>query len=337
MTETSLGWPAPPRPTRFDPMLTPPSFTTPTGVECVFEVRLVSFWQDRPKITPRQQHAHTNGALGPGSIESSGNWAHARPNLNTLPHYQLDRIGRTRPGVCRAAKMLPTDRRGIGSSTVNSAEGVHGDISWWALVFETQDEGWGPGRPGGDCHFDPAQGEMLAALFAYESIVAGGGSGPAIPFEYPTEWWGAGSCTHTEPFTFPFTTLFSGKQCPGWAKKADVRDWILPRAREIAMAWLAPEPVTPPAPVVPAPDPVQEDPIMFIATTDRQIFVISDGLGFSFRSKDQAVLHVQAHQRAGRPMREFGSGEEVTVASFDRMPTVSDRLIRAIAGSVSDA
>lgn len=198
----------------------------PAGVEC----KWVDFWQQRPLQTPRILLVHTNGASREGSIEAAWNWAHAAPNKNTIPHYQVDR---THDGVTRARKMLPSNRRGIANATVLAYQGSHGNIRDWSLAIETADLGWPD--PGGACGFDAGQGELIAQIIAYESVLWG------FPIEYPTEWFGTGVGSHTEPFGYPYTTTSVGKPCPGDAKKRDMREWVMPRAREIRDAWTAAE------------------------------------------------------------------------------------------------
>jgi peptidoglycan hydrolase-like protein with peptidoglycan-binding domain len=218
----------PPKPASFHPEAAPP------GVE----VKFVTFWQDRPKMpaAPRLQLAHTNAAQREGSITSAWNWAHAKPNSNTCPHYQIERDGDAR-------KMLPSNRRGIANSTVNTREGAYGDVSWWSLAYETSDTGT-LADPGISA-FTDAQMERLAQIFAFEHIVA-----PTILLEYPTAWHAAGTASHTEPFGWPYWTLYEGKICPGEKKKRQVRDLIIPRAREIVGGWLG-APTPPPNPVPP--------------------------------------------------------------------------------------
>jgi hypothetical protein len=214
----------PPRPPTFAFDLAPPG--------C--EVQFVTFWRDRALLDDgraRLQLVHTNAASREGSIESSWNWAHAKPGQNTIPHYQIDRSGRAR-------KMLPSNRRGIANATSTSAPGydVYGNVRNWSLAYETADTGT-LADPGISA-FTEAQVERVATILAYESITAGGGDSLGIPLSYPSTWHGAGSACHTEPFTNPYWTLYAGKLCPGAKKKQQVRDLILPRAREIAAAWL---------------------------------------------------------------------------------------------------
>jgi hypothetical protein len=216
----------PAKPARFHPEL------APDGVE----VRFVTFWQDRPRMPapPRLQLVHTNAAAREGSIQASWNWAHARPNSNTCPHYQIDRDGRAR-------KMLPTNRRGIGNATESYAEGAFGDVSWWSLVYETADTG--TIADPGISDFTAAQAETLATILAYEAVVS-----PAIPLAYPVAWHGPGTACHTEPYGHPYWTIEEGKTCPGSKKKASVRGPIMNRAREIWNNWTQAPPPPPPAP-----------------------------------------------------------------------------------------
>jgi len=219
--------PIPPKPTAFAPDIPPP------GVES----NLVSFWAERPIIPShgmRLQLFHTNAAQGEGSVESSKGWAERAPNSNTCPHFQVDRSG-------RAAMLLQTNRRGIGNATVTAHEGEHGDVSWWSIVIETADSGTLADPTISEC--TPEQAEKVAIILAYNAVVW-----PNITLEYPTEWWGPGSACHTEPFGYPYWTLFDGKICPGDKKKRQMRELILPRAREIKAAWTAPPPPPPPPP-----------------------------------------------------------------------------------------
>jgi hypothetical protein len=214
------------------------------------EVQFVTFWRDRAFLDngrARLQLVHTNAASREGSIESAWNWAHAKPNSNTLPHYQVDRSGRAR-------KMLPSNRRGIANATSSSAPGynVHGNVRNWSLAYETADTGT-LADPGISA-FTDAQIERVATILAYESITAADGNGLGIPLEYPSTWYGPGTACHTEPFSNPYWTLYAGKTCPGAKKKQQMRERVLPRARQIAAAWLGPvaPPPPPPAPVPPA-------------------------------------------------------------------------------------
>jgi hypothetical protein len=222
----------PPRPATFAFDKAPP------GCEVLF----ITFWRDRLLLDggrARLQLVHTNAASREGSIDSAWNWAHAKPNSNTIPHYQIDRSGRAR-------KMLPSNRRGIANATSRDAPGyaVHGNVRNWSLAYETADTGY-LADPGISA-FTEAQVERVATILAYESITAGGGDSLGIPLSYPSTWHGAGSACHTEPFGHPYWTVEAGKICPGAKKKQQVRERILPRAREIAAAWLGQTP--PPTP-----------------------------------------------------------------------------------------
>jgi hypothetical protein len=214
----------PPKPARFH------VGGAPDGVE----VKFITFLSDRPKMPDgaRLQLIHTNAAPNESNVDGQWNWAHSAPNSNTIPHYQVDRDGRTR-------KMLPSDRRGIANSTVNSAEGSHGDVSWWSLAYETADTG--TKNDPSISAFTEAQIQRLGEICAYESIV-----NPQISLVYPTAWHGPGTACHTEPFGYPYWTIHNGKTCPGSKKKAQVRDRILPLARQIRQAWTGSTPPPPP-------------------------------------------------------------------------------------------
>ena len=224
-----------------------PAVFSPEGSVPGVEIKSVNFLADRPalKVKPRLLLVHTNAASQEGDVESAWNWSHAAPNENTLPHYQVDR---THNGVTRARKMLPTNRRSIANATVKESRGKHGDVSWFSISIETADLGFpmeanGFKAPGGTVGFDPQQGELIAQIIAYESIVHG------FPIATPKEWFGSGVACHTEPFGFPHWTIKKGKECPGTQKKIDVREWIIPRANEIKQAWLGTKDA--PAPTLP--------------------------------------------------------------------------------------
>jgi hypothetical protein len=214
----------PPKPARFHVA------GAPDGVE----VKFITFLSDRPKMPDgaRLQLIHTNAAPNESNVDGQWNWAHSAPNSNTIPHYQVDRDGRTR-------KMLPSDRRGIANSTVGSAEGSHGDVSWWSLAYETADTG--TRNDPSISAFTEAQIQRLGEICAYESIV-----NPQISLVYPAAWHGPGTACHTEPFGYPYWTIHNGKTCPGAKKKQQVRDRVLPLAREIRQAWTGSTPPPPP-------------------------------------------------------------------------------------------
>ena len=213
-----------------------PAVFSPEGSVSGVEIKSVKFLADRPnlKVAPRLLLVHTNAAGREGDVESAWNWSHSKPNENTLPHYQVDR---THNGVTRAREMLPTNRRSIANATVKEFREGHGDVSWFSISIETADLGFpmeanGFKAPGGTIGFDPQQGELVAQIIAYESIVHG------FPIATPKEWFGSGVACHTEPFGFPHWTIKKGKECPGAQKKIDMREWIIPRANEIKNAWL---------------------------------------------------------------------------------------------------
>jgi len=209
----------PPKPDVFDPEVPPPGF----------ESKLVPFWEKRPKIKPRLQLVHTNGASGEGSIESSYNWTlgnldpgylYGNPpgdKYRTIPHLQIDRSG-------RGAMLLPADRKGIAN--YKAAD--------FSLGFETADRGYLTDPYPTGSYFTPEQAEAVAVACAWYAW------GYGIPLEYPATWDGSGTACHTEPFGFDKWTNSSGKPCPGDRKKFQVRDTILPRAREIVAAWTTP-------------------------------------------------------------------------------------------------
>lgn len=202
----------PPKPGAWGPEIPPPGF----------EDQRVKQWRDRPKIAPRLQLVHTNGASREGSIESSKSWAE-RGGGNTIPHCQIDRSG-------RGAMLLPSDRKGIAN--YRAAD--------FSLGFETADTGYldDPAISA----FTDKQAESVAVACAYYAVLHG------IPLTFPKAWDGSGTGSHTEPFGYPDWTNAKGKICPGIKKKAQVRDLILPRAREIAAAWSGTQPAPKPQP-----------------------------------------------------------------------------------------
>lgn len=198
----------PPKPARFHPEDAPPGF----------EKKLISFWQDRPIITPRLQLVHTNGAWGEGSVDASFRWADQPGSGHTIPQFQIDRDG-------RAALLLPLNRKGIAN--YRAAD--------FSIAMETADLGTLADPE--ISAFTEVQAESVAIALAW------GAWGYDIPLYYPDTWDGTGSACHTEPFGYPVWTNSNGKICPGLKKKAQVRNVILPRAREILAAWTAPEEV----------------------------------------------------------------------------------------------
>lgn len=224
-----------------------PALITPEGLPPNTVSMLVPFWRDRSIITPRLLLVHTNGANGIATNQSSYNWATNKPGTNTLPHYQVQRDG-------RAAKYIPSNRKGLDNATVTASSAdwpkltqaqrseilAHGQVRDWSLGIETSDDGYGTGRLGDLSGFTDPQVETLAGIIAYESILWG------FPLEYPATWWGTGAACHTEPFEYPFWTLFRGKTCPGSLKKQQMRQLVLPRARQILADWSPPHPIEPP-------------------------------------------------------------------------------------------
>jgi hypothetical protein len=204
----------PSRPEGFHPSQPPPGFRK----------LLVSFNNERRIITPRLQLAHTNGASKQSSIESAKAWAERRTVngvATTLPHFQVDRDG-------DAAMLLELNRQGITSAKANP----------FVIGYETGDTGY-LADPAISA-FTGAQLQMMANGFAYCSMLF------KIPLEYPKTWDGAGSASHTEPFTYPYWTNAKGKICPGGSKKQQVRDIVLPHARKIVAAWTGTPPPSPP-------------------------------------------------------------------------------------------
>ena len=213
----------PPRPEGFHVEQPPPGYRK----------SYVSFAYTRKIIVPRLQLAHTNGASSEGSIESSKAWAERRTNAGsatTCPTFQVDRDG-------DAAMFLP----------LNRAQNANYKVNGWSISYETADTGY-KADPSISA-FTEAQLQMMANGFAYCSVLFN------IPLTYPTSWNGSGSASHTEPFGYPYWTNSNGKICPGNKKKAQVRDIILPWAREIVATW-----TSKPSPPQPSPSPKPESP-----------------------------------------------------------------------------
>jgi hypothetical protein len=229
----------PPKPERFDVLLPPP------GVEA----RFVEFWRDRPLLPApaRSMFAHTMAASVATSLQSAWNHAHRAPGTNTCPTYAVGLDGAAR-------KMLPSNRRSIATSTVAEYELAGddprnpwstyapslrpktnvGDISWWSLSIETADTGYLADPT--ISAFTSEQVETLAVIYAYEATVN------EFPLTKLADWWGAGCGTHTEPFGYPYTTLYQGKFCPGSKKKAQFWAEVLPQANAVVAAWFPPPP-----------------------------------------------------------------------------------------------
>jgi hypothetical protein len=188
----------------------------PTSVPEGCRYRPVTFW--RPLIKPRSIFAHTMAAPGRSSVQSAWNHANAAPNSNTLPHYAL---GLDEADGCE--KFLPTNRRGIGNATVDAYQGTNPDLSWFSLVVETADTGTNADPT--ISAFTDYQLEMLTRVYVHEA------TGWAIPAVKLPTWYGAGMATHTDPFGYPYTTLYQGKFCPGSKKKAQFWSEVLPEVQ----------------------------------------------------------------------------------------------------------
>lgn len=278
--------PIPPLPPRFGPD------AVPVGVE----VRFVPFVETRPLIKPNAVHGHTNGASRELDVDDSYNYAVARPGTNTLPHYQVDM---THEGKARACKFLPTDRRGIGSTTVgkstrypdgrliwptltlNEQQEIekYGNVRDRTIVIETADTGYL--RDPTVSAYDPGQLEMLATIIAFECVVWD------IPILFQPDWMFGGIGSHTDPKGFPFTTIHRGKICPGDKKKTQMRTVIIDRVEEIVKAWTG----------VPAPLPPpiinEEDDVAKLARNKNNIYELRVGngsLGVVYRSDEYAHL-----------------------------------------------
>jgi hypothetical protein len=224
----------PSRPKEFRPDLPPPGF----------RVLYVNFAAERKIIAPRLQLIHTNGASGQGSIESAKNWAERRyithpdgsKTVTTLPTFQVDMDG-------DAAMFI----------NINQAQNACYKVNPWAISYETADSGYKDDPT--ISAFTGAQLQMLANGCAYCSVLF------KIPLEYPTTWDGTGTASHTEPFGYPLWTNVNGKICPGEKKKAQVRDVIIPFAREIVDAWMTVQPPEPIPPEPKPPEPAPEEPV----------------------------------------------------------------------------
>ena len=209
----------PPKPDEIRPDLPPPG--------C--RVWLVTFNDERRIIKPRIQLAHTNAAKNEGTVESARNWAERRTfngKATTLPHFQVDRDG-------DACMLLELNRQPIVNAKANP----------FSLGYETADQGYDTDSYPAGSYFTEPQLQALCNIFAYVSLLF------KIPLHYPETWDGSGSASHTEPFAYPYWSSYEGKACPGDHKKAQVRDVILPWAREIVAAWTDTPKPTPPQPM----------------------------------------------------------------------------------------
>lgn len=180
---------------------------------------------------------HTNWAGGVGTIESHYNWSLANPGVNTFAHYQHDLDG-------DAAKMLDTNRRGIGNAGSSSYWSQFGlpNASYRALVFETADRGTRTDPAPTGSYFTDAQAASLARDIAYECVLH---DIPPVLLPKPD---GRGITGHCWPFPYPAFTTAAGKQCPGYRKRDQMVDLIIPWAAAIVNAWTqtAPPPKPPP-------------------------------------------------------------------------------------------
>lgn len=273
----------------------------PTSVPDGCMYRPVPFLAQRLLIDPRSVFAHTMAARKRSTVQSAWNHANANPGTNTLPHYAL---GLDEQDGC--AKFLPTNRRGIATTTVSRGSTAwpklteqqrleitaHGNVRDWTISIETADTG-SDADPGISA-FTDYQIEMLCRIYVHELA---GWNIPAV--KLPT-WHGAGCATHTDPFGYPYTTIYRGKTCPGSKKKAQFWTVVLPEVQR----RLAPAPPPPPAPPpVPQP-PTQEADTMLPAigkTTDGAYLA-----QFGFRGPVYTVGDSPAHDV--RSSEVFGRG-----------------------------
>lgn len=209
---------------------------------------------DRPLMGRRVDVCvvHTNWASGVGTIESHYNWSLANRGVNTFAHYQHDLDG-------DAAKMLDTNRRGIGNAGTSSYWSQFGlpNASYRALVFETADRGTRVDPAPTGSYFTDAQAASLARDLAYECVTHGI---PPVLLPRPD---GRGIAGHCWPFPYPAFTTANGKQCPGYRKREQLVDLIIPWTAAIVSAWTStsspPKPTPTPQPTPTPKIPVQED------------------------------------------------------------------------------
>lgn len=178
-----------------------------------------TYWENRKVIRPRLILIHTNGASREGTKQAAYNVAMAAQDT-TKPTYQVDRDG-------TAVKFLPSDRQGIANYLADP----------FSISIETADLGYP--TPGETEGFTDAQRETICQIVAYEAKLWD------IPISTPALWNGEGVAGHTDPFTYPYWTKYPGKVCPGAAKKAEIRELILPRVRDILDGPDDPIPVPP--------------------------------------------------------------------------------------------
>lgn len=242
---TLLDLPIPPKPAAFTPEGAPPGVEVDYDSQWAFKSDGITpdksrrYWQSRPKIKTRVAIVHTNAAQGEGTTQSAINWGNIKAS-NTHPTYAVN--------WPKCVKLLPSDRRSVANSTEDWYEKQENqsDASFWTLSIETADTGTKADPAISDfltvSKYGPIEvrhDEIVARILAYESIVWG------FPLEAPKEWDGTGVAAHTFPFPHPAYTIQEGKTCPGPKKSKALFDRILPRARQIRAAWLAPV-ITPP-------------------------------------------------------------------------------------------
>lgn len=272
MAMSLLDNPIPPKPALFVPEGAPPGVVI--DFKAFHDGAGNPWWPTRLEIRPRLQLVHTNSASREGSLQSQIDWGNSSPYGRTHPHYALN--------APRPTKLVPTNRRGIGNFTVESARGTHGNVTDWSIVIETADIGTNVNPAIGPFLYDHA--EIVARILAYESMTWG------IPLSYPAEWWSAGSACHTEPFGYPYWTKENGKTCPGTEKKRQMREEVLPRARQIVQAWSAPVVVEPPVVEPPVKD-TEMDPYLVRPKGFLNVFLV-DGAD-AIHLAPEMLVHVQ--------------------------------------------
>jgi hypothetical protein len=243
---------------------------------------------------------HTNWAQGEGSIESAVNWSLSAPGVRTYAHYQHDRDG-------DAAKMLDSDRRGIGTG----GKAWYWDqfdlptASWRSLTFETADRGLRTDPDPEGSYFSDAQLASLTRDLAYECVVH---DIPPVLLPHPT---GRGIVGHCHPFPYPVFTTASGKQCPGHRKYRQLVDVVIPWTAAIVAAWTATTPPPAPAPAPPpAPLPdleVPPDMWLIVKTTD--------GAHYAAKSIRAGALHIPSEVPAEYVFAD-GGGYAFDLGSF---------------------
>ncbi len=185
---------------------------------------------------------HTNWAGGEGDIESAQRWTLSAPGSNTYAHYHHDTDG-------RAAKMLDTNRRGIGTAGTSAywSQFNMPNASWRSLTYETADRGTRTDPAPVGSYFTDKQMYALARDLAYECVVW---KIPPILLPHPTK---RGIVGHCKPFPYPAFTTANGKQCPGDRKYKQLVDVVIPWTAAIVSAWTS-TPVPVPKPPAPTPD-----------------------------------------------------------------------------------